>query len=265
MSGGPPVVGRALGGLGVEPLRVTWRHMFIDVDISQDVGVGPPMARAHSAPPPGLGRCDAEDLFRAEIEYVEALPMRLRRFGADLLAATPSKEAAASASKGAFAEAGEEAPTNAGSEGHPHLCSRPCLYFASGSCANRESCGYCHAEHPKRGAQLSRKHREVLQAMPAPVSKAFVLPLLHRKVLDIDPSEDTRRALDVLEGAWAAGVAPAARPAAHARGHRALGGALNAMALRPMLSALQLTVFARELGAASAAEALLQQLRAATR
>mmetsp|Transcript_58480 Transcript_58480/g.169683 ORF Transcript_58480/g.169683 Transcript_58480/m.169683 type:complete len:175 (+) Transcript_58480:93-617(+) len=47
------------------------------------------------------------------------------------------------------AVAGGRVPPNGGSIGHPVICSRPCLYYTLGECANGDACAFCHMPHPK--------------------------------------------------------------------------------------------------------------------
>jgi len=82
-----------------------------------------------------------------------------------------------------------------GSVGHPELCSRPCLYFAMGSCENGESCEYCHMAHSKRPVHLDKRHREMLRSMPPLEWAALVLPILQNKVEAVDDSLVTRAML----------------------------------------------------------------------
>eukprot|EP00445_Apocalathium_hangoei_P094150 CAMPEP_0204248526 /NCGR_PEP_ID=MMETSP0361-20130328/99209_1 /ASSEMBLY_ACC=CAM_ASM_000343 /TAXON_ID=268821 /ORGANISM="Scrippsiella Hangoei, Strain SHTV-5" /LENGTH=458 /DNA_ID=CAMNT_0051221793 /DNA_START=111 /DNA_END=1488 /DNA_ORIENTATION=- len=79
-----------------------------------------------------------------------------------------------------------------GSVGHPELCSKPCLYFAMGSCDSGESCEYCHLAHPKRPAHLDKRHREMLRSMAPSEWAALVMPILQKKIEALDDSLETR-------------------------------------------------------------------------
>lgn len=70
---------------------------------------------------------------------------------------------------------------NDGSMGHPDLCSRPCLYFASGKCAFGDRCEFCHLPHSKRPVHLSKKHREMMQEMEPASATALILPILEER------------------------------------------------------------------------------------
>lgn len=52
---------------------------------------------------------------------------------------------------------------NKGNRGHPELCGRPCVLFATGRCSG--NCGFCHYTHHKRRGHLDRRNRTLLQAM----------------------------------------------------------------------------------------------------
>jgi len=55
---------------------------------------------------------------------------------------------------------------NQGSRGHPFLCRRPCVHIVrSGSCANGDSCSYCHFPHEAR-SKLDNRQRAMCEAMP---------------------------------------------------------------------------------------------------
>eukprot|EP00444_Apocalathium_aciculiferum_P059752 CAMPEP_0183599232 /NCGR_PEP_ID=MMETSP0371-20130417/179328_1 /TAXON_ID=268820 /ORGANISM="Peridinium aciculiferum, Strain PAER-2" /LENGTH=445 /DNA_ID=CAMNT_0025811297 /DNA_START=111 /DNA_END=1449 /DNA_ORIENTATION=- len=86
----------------------------------------------------------------------------------------------------------ESSGCSRGSVGHPELCSRPCLYFATGSCENGTSCEYCHMAHSKRPAHPDKRHREMLRSMPPLEWVALMLPILQQKVEAVDGSLVTR-------------------------------------------------------------------------
>mmetsp|Transcript_2056 Transcript_2056/g.5974 ORF Transcript_2056/g.5974 Transcript_2056/m.5974 type:complete len:341 (-) Transcript_2056:594-1616(-) len=171
-------------------------------------------------------------------------------------AATGSAKAGEGASEGAACAPGVE---NRGSTGHPHLCSRPCLYFASGQCANGRSCNFCHAPHSKRLAHLDKKHREALRALPAAKAKALVFPVLQEKAVAFDSSPSTLRALDAL--ARACEVAPGGASAVKSRSDRSLVVALTAVSLRVVLAALHRVAAEEEPWTESVVEAFVEHLR----
>jgi hypothetical protein len=69
-------------------------------------------------------------------------------------------------------------PTNEGSRGHPDFCSRPCLYFAAGSCFNGESCHFCHIPHDKRTVHLDKRNRASLHSLDFADRLDLVLPAI---------------------------------------------------------------------------------------
>jgi len=147
---------------------------------------------------------------------------------------------------------------NLGSIGHPALCSRPCLYFATGECANGESCEFCHMGHSKRPPHLNKQHREQLRDMEASRAKALILPIVRTKSLAFDSSVETEFSLQRL--AAACGVESVAR-VHFSRNERSLGVALGGMNLRLLLITLQRAALQAEPAAIAAADALLTQLR----
>lgn len=78
-------------------------------------------------------------------------------------------------------------PNNPGSSGHPELCSRVCLYFASGNCTNGLNCGFCHAHHSGRSTHLDKRHRELLRAMDFKERLHLILPILREKFENLEP------------------------------------------------------------------------------
>lgn len=68
-----------------------------------------------------------------------------------------------------------------GSAGHPHGCSRACLYFWKGLCRNSQSCKFCHLPHTRRPLRLDKRHRQMLDEMPFGQFIALVRPALEGK------------------------------------------------------------------------------------
>lgn len=148
-----------------------------------------------------------------------------------------------------------------GSLAHPHLCSRPCLYFASGQCVNGGECGFCHLPHPRREAHLDKKYREILRAMLPGRASALLLPLLWEKMLDVRADEAARAIFHELAGLCGDGASLRRLPSAMSRGERALLGTLRPMRLRSLLIAAQRCVLHRNPTAQVAADELLAKLR----
>eukprot|EP00439_Symbiodinium_sp_Y106_P048689 s957_g6.t1 len=68
-----------------------------------------------------------------------------------------------------------------GSLGHPHVCKRPCVYFAKGDCDYGDACGYCHLEHSKNRVVLDKRQREQLRAMTESQLWSLLMPHLRAK------------------------------------------------------------------------------------
>ncbi|CAE8612514.1 unnamed protein product, partial [Polarella glacialis] len=107
-----------------------------------------------------------------------------------------------------------------GSLGHPELCTRPCLYFASGRCVNDINCGFCHLPHAARPSHLDKRSRLLLKSLPANV-RGY---LLQEAVLDRARSlslqintQDFRSLFEQLCGSslLCATTAPAPAPCCH--------------------------------------------------
>mmetsp|Transcript_81844 Transcript_81844/g.236573 ORF Transcript_81844/g.236573 Transcript_81844/m.236573 type:complete len:324 (-) Transcript_81844:374-1345(-) len=161
---------------------------------------------------------------------------------------------------GGHAEPAEEKPSscNRGSVGHPVLCSRPCLYFATGECANGVDCEFCHMTHSKRMPHLNKAHREQLRNMEALKAKTLLIPLVRDKALAFDGSAQTALAVDRLARACGVPRTPYMR---RTREEQSLNNMLNGMTLRLLLIIFQRSVLQNEPEAQDAAEALLTHLR----
>mmetsp|Transcript_30807 Transcript_30807/g.89520 ORF Transcript_30807/g.89520 Transcript_30807/m.89520 type:complete len:364 (+) Transcript_30807:76-1167(+) len=154
---------------------------------------------------------------------------------------------------------------NEGSVGHPNLCSRPCLYFSLGMCANGVDCEYCHLPHVRRPAHLDKKAREMLHSLPKDRVKALMLPVLREKVVAIDSSEATATVFDdFVNAAMAGGGAVLANSASQvrlSRVDRMLTAALKPLGLRLLLTTFQRCALVDDSAAHDAADALFVQLR----
>lgn len=147
----------------------------------------------------------------------------------------------------------QDVPENPGSVGHPELCPRPCLYFASGRCANGTTCNFCHLPHPKRPAHLDKRHRIMLKEMSFQDCLCMMLPILRQKLSTLACGPSVTDLLDSLEGSVAASQVPA--------GTQALQTALRAMSLRSLLTALHRQALPQISPEQAAIDCLLQQLR----
>jgi len=128
---------------------------------------------------------------------------------------------------------------NPGSVGHPELCTRPCLYFATGSCVNGTTCEFCHLPHPKRPAHLDKRNREMLKAMPQSECVALVLPILQAKVDELNLGTDMMNLVNKVGEAAQVGSMHSGKKAPNSSKERAaLLTALKAMSLRSLLMML---------------------------
>jgi len=147
-----------------------------------------------------------------------------------------------------------------GSVGHPELCSRPCLYFAMGSCESGTSCEYCHMAHSKRPAHLDKRHREMLRSMPPLEWAALTLPILQQKVAAVDDSFETQAMLGGIAAQCGIplGSVSASMPQ---RSQRILILTLTSMSLKSLLSVVQHGLSQHGHRVEEAVDALLLHLR----
>eukprot|EP00928_Gymnodinium_smaydae_P095162 TRINITY_DN8138_c0_g1_i3.p1 TRINITY_DN8138_c0_g1~~TRINITY_DN8138_c0_g1_i3.p1 ORF type:complete len:228 (+),score=37.31 TRINITY_DN8138_c0_g1_i3:44-685(+) len=107
----------------------------------------------------------------------------------------PSMDSAADATREEILPVG----TNSfGSIGHPEMCARPCIYYASGTCTNGDSCGFCHLPHDVRAAHLDKKGRERLRSMTLEQRAAMLLPVVRQKIVDLRLRHDCVRMVDYI-------------------------------------------------------------------
>ncbi|CAE8627070.1 unnamed protein product [Polarella glacialis] len=86
-----------------------------------------------------------------------------------------------------------------GSMAHPELCSRPCIHFAAGSCANGSACGYCHLSHTNRSSHLDRRHRDLLRSLSEADRLALLLPALRFRAERYGLAAEAGEVLALLE------------------------------------------------------------------
>eukprot|EP00928_Gymnodinium_smaydae_P095165 TRINITY_DN8138_c0_g3_i2.p1 TRINITY_DN8138_c0_g3~~TRINITY_DN8138_c0_g3_i2.p1 ORF type:complete len:507 (+),score=88.26 TRINITY_DN8138_c0_g3_i2:112-1521(+) len=85
-----------------------------------------------------------------------------------------------------------------GSLGHPEMCSRPCIFFASRTCANGDSCGYCHLPHDVRTANLDKKGREQINGMTLEQRAVTLLPIVRQKAIRLRLHRDCVQTIDEI-------------------------------------------------------------------
>eukprot|EP00928_Gymnodinium_smaydae_P088446 TRINITY_DN7252_c0_g1_i1.p1 TRINITY_DN7252_c0_g1~~TRINITY_DN7252_c0_g1_i1.p1 ORF type:complete len:515 (-),score=65.66 TRINITY_DN7252_c0_g1_i1:252-1796(-) len=76
-----------------------------------------------------------------------------------------------------------------GSMGHPELCSRPCVFAASGQCELGVSCNFCHMPHERAAVHLDKKRRDALKRMTYQERVATILPLVRMKIVELQLDE----------------------------------------------------------------------------
>ena len=75
-----------------------------------------------------------------------------------------------------------------GSIWHAELCSRPCIYFVSGSCIHGDACPFCHLPHEKRPPHLDKRNRRLLKAISGAELYSIIMPELAQKLQDLSNS-----------------------------------------------------------------------------
>jgi len=124
--------------------------------------------------------------------------------------------------------------TNPGSVGHPELCTRPCLYYAAGSCDKSHECEFCHLFHSRRPARLDKRHRERLDRLSPAERIAVMLPILAQKA---ESSGLSPEQLKTMLSKLAVSM-PEVAAAEKTKVTRSLKAALEAMSLRSLLTLL---------------------------
>mmetsp|Transcript_68995 Transcript_68995/g.135458 ORF Transcript_68995/g.135458 Transcript_68995/m.135458 type:complete len:223 (+) Transcript_68995:56-724(+) len=137
------------------------------------------------------------------------------------------------------AQANTQAPPNGGSLGHPIVCSRPCLYFAAGECANGSSCDFCHMNHPKRPHHLDKQHRAMLQNFAPEVRRAWLFAIIRAKLLSLDKSAAMQDIVDELAHSCGAAALALPEPTSMGRQDRLLWAAMSSLTLRFLLFQMQ--------------------------
>ncbi|CAJ1349614.1 unnamed protein product [Effrenium voratum] len=94
-------------------------------------------------------------------------------------------EAPAAGMKPEVQEDKPENVLNPGSIWHPDLCSRPCIYYGSGSCIHGAACSFCHLSHEKRAPHLDKRNRQTLKAISSDELYQIVMPEVAKKLSEL--------------------------------------------------------------------------------
>lgn len=73
-----------------------------------------------------------------------------------------------------------EPGSSIGSHGHPHICRRPCILFARGTCKQGSDCKFCHSLHVGRPASLDAQQRALIASWSLAKLLDAVLPYLKK-------------------------------------------------------------------------------------
>lgn len=115
--------------------------------------------------------------------------------------AVPLPEAPPSTDSGAPAARAKSpcmARGNDGSTGHPYFCSRPCMFFASGACANTGGCTYCHVPHQKRPTHLDKRSRACFENLTPASRLGLLLSLVRQRLLHLELLDEVQALVDEL-------------------------------------------------------------------
>ena len=161
-------------------LKLQYCRTFID---AQEGAATVPQLRACSAPP-CLGRQSAAWDTDAQLEeeglkaYVSSLTTNVADLRSQIDVSRSSQHDSGHGSPGTGTRDVIADFPSQGSMGHPDLCHRPCIYFASGHCENGRSCGYCHMEHRERPMKLDKQQRAMVHGLSKPQVLAMMLRYL---------------------------------------------------------------------------------------
>jgi len=221
---------------------------------SSTAGTAPPHSRGSASV--GTRPSPAAQLEAAAAELGEVAVV-----DSQALAAVTGPSAVAAPALGTQLSEGAAA-ANPGSLGHPNLCSRPCLYFERGRCANGAACQFCHIPHAGRRAALTARARQHLQRMSRAEAMAAILPILLLKLRAVDPSGDVAGVFDrLVRTSLAHGGAPA--DVRHTVGLRASGRALENLDLPMLLGAMRRYALGGDGPAVAETFALMECVRSA--
>mmetsp|Transcript_65690 Transcript_65690/g.154574 ORF Transcript_65690/g.154574 Transcript_65690/m.154574 type:complete len:278 (-) Transcript_65690:125-958(-) len=180
-----------------------YRFTFIDVDdVEEDVGGG--MKKSASLPAISSAfdlETEAHMSETQQREYVNSLPIQA--------VAPPPPALPPNNDEEEDAENGEEVPIPAktpaaplwpslGAVGHPELCSRPCVHYVAGRCAEGYNCGYCHMEH-ELNPKLDKLQRGFVQELSAATLLATMLPRLEARAEASPFAEQFRPVLGLVQ------------------------------------------------------------------
>jgi len=85
----------------------------------------------------------------------------------------------------------------AGDWGHPELCRRPCIFFATGECTKGSSCCFCHLPHHKP-PHPDKRGREALKSMTTEQKVSLIAPLFRHKAAALKLQEQASKLLQDL-------------------------------------------------------------------
>lgn len=236
-TGGTPVGAAQVSGTSFhrEGMLIEWEHHRSDdfeAAAATSAAAHREVVASSSAPAPGLGgvpRPKPGNLGRATMES------KVEPKGADDIASR-------------------------GSHGHPSLCARSCLFYASGTCTNGAECDFCHFEHPAPPAMMDKRQRERLMAMSKETAIDLTFLLLGQKVFEVSTAPSIVSAYRKLCEASCAMSGRAELDRRISRADRALTSTFAKMNCRRLIIMLKRTLLREQPEAIAAADHLVQAL-----
>ncbi|CAK9060727.1 unnamed protein product [Durusdinium trenchii] len=147
-------------GFPTQNMALRYHRTFIDVETPTDMW-SVEGKRGSSCPPPERPSCQKYEEWRCHVQ-VSQLWQRAAHLGT-----SSTTKPSTSGSEGSY--------------GHPHVCRRPCIKFARGSCEQGAECGFCHSSHPSRPLTFDKSARNFLATWSKAKILEAVLPPLRAK------------------------------------------------------------------------------------
>eukprot|EP00440_Ansanella_granifera_P010981 gb/GFBE01011910.1/.p1 GENE.gb/GFBE01011910.1/~~gb/GFBE01011910.1/.p1 ORF type:complete len:306 (+),score=31.81 gb/GFBE01011910.1/:1-918(+) len=111
--------------------------------------------------------------------------------------------------RGGYGSDSEVSWMNPGSLGHPEVCRRPCIFFGSGACGNRTTCGYCHLPHNQRPVHFDKRQRDFVQKLGDAERLELISKHLRQRAQSKGFLEEATEVLELIS-AWSQQLGPPA-------------------------------------------------------
>ncbi|CAJ1427081.1 unnamed protein product [Effrenium voratum] len=140
---------------------------------------------------------------------------------------------------------------SSGSLGHPEVCSRPCVRFSYGTCAEGADCKFCHLQHDRPKGKLDKTQRKYFDTLDASQVLVLLLPYIKMRCAKKGLTTQMSQILEALEEHYEPAVVPL-------RVTSVMSNALNRLTLARLL---ELLIHSRQVSPAlqQRVEALLRE------